>query len=87
MDTFLNLILALGYILAVPALFIIIPGFRKTSRSKPSGLVMAAEVLGTGLIVIGWLGLGNYMAVLINATWLVFISVYWWRRQSGEKAD
>lgn len=84
MDNLLiKLILGLGYILAVPPLLSIIPGFRKSSRHKPSNLVLGAEVAGTAFIVIGWISLGNWLAVLVNGTWLVFMSIFWWRKQSS----
>jgi len=67
-------VLVLGYILAVPPLVLIIFRFRYATSQW---WIMAAEWLGTALIIVGWVMLDSPQVVFINASWLVIFTIIW----------
>ena len=78
-----GLFLVLGYILAVPPLFVIIPKLGKKSASDwPALPWILAEMVGAALIALGWFSLGNILAGIINAGWLVIFSGLWLRAKT-----
>lgn len=74
-----NLLLILGYLLAVPPLFVLVRAFKKWTTSWPGVLVLAAEGLGALFVTLGWLGKNQIAPVIINGSWLVIFSGLWLR--------
>ena len=68
-----TIILIIGYILAVPALYVIIMQLRKSFARLPSTIALVAEFTGTGLLIVGWFGKGTYGAIVPNALWFVVL--------------
>lgn len=62
-----NIVLAAGYLLAVP-FSVFLPGFRRLWRRREPA-VLATEEVGAALICLGWGLRRNWPAVLVNATW------------------
>lgn len=86
----IEFLLVLGYIAAVPPLFVIIHALKKPSAnmfnsSLPRRAVLASEVFGALLITIGWLARGNVSAWIINGLWLIIFSVLWFRAERKSK--
>ncbi|MDP3711121.1 MAG: hypothetical protein Q8R60_01385 [Mycobacteriales bacterium] len=65
--------LGLGYVLAVP-FTLFLPGFLRLWRRREPWVFATAQV-GALLIVIGWAQKGATASALLNAAWLVGLSV------------
>ena len=86
------LLLIIGYILAVPPLFGIKPALRRPAAPMthlgltwPWRVANSAEVIGALMIAAGWLGRGNSVATVINASWAVIFGGLWLRAERKTK--
>ena len=69
--------LLLGYLLAVP-FTLFVPGFLRLWRRREPAVFLTAQA-GAALIVVGWLAKGSLLSALVNAGWLVGLTVAWLR--------
>lgn len=68
-----TVVLAAGYVLAVP-FTVFTPGFLRLWRRREPA-VFAVEQIGAALVVTGWLLKDNQGAAAFNAAWLLGLSV------------
>ncbi len=80
-----RIMMRLGYLLAVPPLFLIIPSFKKDGK-WPGLLPSLAEVIGATLITGGWILRRRGLLSFVNGTWLVVFSSLWLRQTLAKKA-
>ena len=69
--------LLLGYVLAVP-FTLFVPGFLRLWRRREPAVFAVAQT-GAALIALGWFAKGSTASALVNAAWLVGLTVAWVR--------
>ena len=70
-----DVLLLFGYLLAVP-FTAFVPGFLRLWRRREVEVFLTAQV-GALLIVVGWALKGREVPALVNAGWLVGLTVAW----------
>jgi hypothetical protein len=87
-----NIILAVGYVLAVPPLLQIVKALKHPNgKMFKTGIswrvALGGELIGAILITVGWVLRGNVGGWLINGVWSIIFSVLWLRAEAKHKND
>ncbi len=69
--------LLFGYVLAVP-FTVFVPGFLRLWRRREPEVFAVAQT-GAAVIAVAWLAKGSLLNALVNAAWLVGLTVAWVR--------
>jgi uncharacterized membrane protein len=75
--TLADVVLVVGYLLAVP-FTLFVPGFLRLWRRRETWVFVTAQT-GALLIVLGWAVKGDVPAAAVNAAWLLGLGLAWWR--------
>ena len=82
-----RIILRIGYLLAVPALFPVIESLRKKNVAWPGFPISLAEFLGAAFITTGWIMRNKKLAAFINGSWFLVFTIFWLRNAGSKNKE